>query len=171
MRLVFLLHCLWNESLEFLIVLSRQLKSFLGSLFSWFSRSILQPPLDVGKSVRNRVSFLFLQKKLISSNAQKAPMGTHLAPQANFTFANPAAYVTGNRPVFVNNPMHSNMASHTCCRLTYVITELTRWLLSKDLCKTVYHIYPTPPLGQDMTQGQFFLKRSLIDLNSELSFS
>ena len=21
---------------------------------------------------------------------------------------------------------------------------------------TVYHIYPTPPLGQDMTQGQFF---------------
>ena len=20
----------------------------------------------------------------------------------------------------------------------------------------IYHIYPTPPLGQDMTQGQFF---------------
>ena len=31
-------------------------------------------------------------------------------------------------------------------------------------------IYPTPPLGQDMTQGQFF-KRSLTGLNSELSFS
>ena len=31
-------------------------------------------------------------------------------------------------------------------------------------------IYPTPPLGQDMTQGQFF-KRSLADLNSEFSFS
>ena len=29
---------------------------------------------------------------------------------------------------------------------------------------------PTPPLGQDMTQGQFF-KRSLTDLNSELFFS
>ena len=29
---------------------------------------------------------------------------------------------------------------------------------------------PTPPLGQDMTQGQFF-KRSLTDLNSEFSFS
>ena len=29
-----------------------------------------------------------------------------------------------------------------------------------------YHIYPTPPLGQDMTQGQFF-KRSLTGLNSE----
>ena len=31
-------------------------------------------------------------------------------------------------------------------------------------------IYPTPPLGQDMTQGQFF-KRSLTGLNSEFSFS
>ena len=29
---------------------------------------------------------------------------------------------------------------------------------------------PTPPLGQDMTQGQFF-KRSLTGLNSEFSFS
>ena len=34
----------------------------------------------------------------------------------------------------------------------------------------IYHIYPTPPLGQDMTQGQFF-KRSLTGLNSEFSFS
>ena len=34
----------------------------------------------------------------------------------------------------------------------------------------VYHIYPTPPLGQDMTQGQFS-KRSLTGLNSEFSFS
>ena len=33
------------------------------------------------------------------------------------------------------------------------------------------HIYlPTPPLGQDMTQGQFF-KLSLTGLNSEFSFS
>ena len=32
------------------------------------------------------------------------------------------------------------------------------------------HIYRTPPLGQDMTQGQFF-KRSLTGLNSEFSFS
>ena len=29
---------------------------------------------------------------------------------------------------------------------------------------------PTPPLGQDMTQGQFF-KQSLAGLNSEFSFS
>ena len=31
-------------------------------------------------------------------------------------------------------------------------------------------IYPTPPLGQDMTKGQFF-KRSLAGFNSEFSFS
>ena len=31
-------------------------------------------------------------------------------------------------------------------------------------------IYPTPPLKQDMTQGQFF-KQSLTGLNSEFSFS
>ena len=34
----------------------------------------------------------------------------------------------------------------------------------------IYPIYPTPPLGQDMTQGQF-LKRCLAGLNSEFSFS
>ena len=33
-----------------------------------------------------------------------------------------------------------------------------------------YPIYPTPPLGQDMTQGQF-LSRVLTGLNSEFSFS
>ena len=33
-----------------------------------------------------------------------------------------------------------------------------------------YPIYPTPPLGQDMTQVQFF-KRSLTGLNSEFSLS
>ena len=38
------------------------------------------------------------------------------------------------------------------------------------LVKILYRIYPTPPLGQDMTQGQFF-KRSLTGLNSEFSFS
>ena len=30
---------------------------------------------------------------------------------------------------------------------------------------------PTPPLRQDMTQGQFFFKQSLTGLNSEFSFS
>ena len=32
------------------------------------------------------------------------------------------------------------------------------------------HIYPTPPLGLDMTQSQFF-KWTLTGLNSEFSFS
>ena len=27
----------------------------------------------------------------------------------------------------------------------------------QEIIRVVYHIYPTPPLGQDMTQGQFFL--------------
>ena len=35
---------------------------------------------------------------------------------------------------------------------------------------SVLSYLPTPPLGQDMTQGQFF-KRSLTGLNSEFSFS
>ena len=41
---------------------------------------------------------------------------------------------------------------------------------NKKCLSIVLHIYPTPPLGQDMTQGQFF-KRSLTGLNSEFSFS
>ena len=41
-------------------------------------------------------------------------------------------------------------------------------LLWKSFCADP--IYPTPPLGQNMTQGQF-LKRSLAGLNSEFSFS
>ena len=38
------------------------------------------------------------------------------------------------------------------------------------LYNSVWYYLPTPPLGQDMTQGQFF-KRSLTGLNSEFSFS
>ena len=37
------------------------------------------------------------------------------------------------------------------------------------ILKKYYPIYPTPPLGQDMTQGQFF-KQSLTGFNSEFSF-
>ena len=33
-----------------------------------------------------------------------------------------------------------------------------------------YHIYPNPPLGQDMTQDQSFLRGVLQILNSEFSF-
>ena len=47
---------------------------------------------------------------------------------------------------------------------------LTRTPSPEQMWETHDHIYPTPPLGQDMTQGQFF-KRSLTGLNSEFSFS
>ena len=47
------------------------------------------------------------------------------------------------------------------CRLRYILARMILW--SED------PIYLTPPLGQDMTQGQF-LKRSLAGLNSEFSF-
>ena len=40
---------------------------------------------------------------------------------------------------------------------------------SHSVIPLIYHIYPTPPLGQDMTQGQFF-KRSFTGFSSEFSF-
>ena len=43
-------------------------------------------------------------------------------------------------------------------------------LLLLSLLLLLIIILPTPPLGQDMTQGQFF-KRSLTGFNSEFSFS
>ena len=53
--------------------------------------------------------------------------------------------------------------------------DLTRelkklWNMKVTVILVIGHIYPTPPLGQDMTQGQFF-KRSVTGLNSEFSFS
>ena len=39
------------------------------------------------------------------------------------------------------------------------------WINSQAHEVYIYHIYPTPPLGQDMTQGHFY-KRSLTGLNS-----
>ena len=49
-------------------------------------------------------------------------------------------------------------------------SQISRILLSiRDYLINAY-IYPTPPLGQYMTQGHFF-KRSLTGLNSEFSFS
>ena len=41
-------------------------------------------------------------------------------------------------------------------------------IMALVVSKSLYHIYPTPPLGQDMTQGQFF-KRSLTGLTSCLT--
>ena len=38
----------------------------------------------------------------------------------------------------------------------YLINFLTRFILYEiPVSNTVIHIYPSPPLGQDMTQGQF----------------
>ena len=42
------------------------------------------------------------------------------------------------------------------------------WFVYKPFDRILSHL-PTPLLGQDMTQGQFF-KQSLTDLNSEFSF-
>ena len=52
------------------------------------------------------------------------------------------------------------------------VTELEAWIIPAITAYAASRdpIYPTPPLGQDMTQGQF-LKRSLAGLNSEFSFS
>ena len=60
----------------------------------------------------------------------------------------------------------SSTSFHTKAKVHKYI--LIGWLDSSVLLHI--HIYPTPPLGQDMTQGQFF-KRSLTGLNSEFSFS
>ena len=63
---------------------------------------------------------------------------------------------------------------------SYEVTNKSSWLSFADANKihiyktkrymNIDPIYPTPPLGQDMTQGQFF-KRSLTGFNSEFSFS
>ena len=56
-------------------------------------------------------------------------------------------------------------------RLSAATTASSQILFNKTLFSNLfYHIYPTPPLGQDMTQGHFF-KQSLTGLNSEFSFS
>ena len=41
---------------------------------------------------------------------------------------------------------------------------------TRDISNCILSYLSTPPLGQDMTQGQFF-KRSLTGFNSEFSFS
>ena len=56
------------------------------------------------------------------------------------------------------------MYVYVCLFDIYMCVCVCVWLFD------IYHIYPTPPLGQDMTQVQFF-KRSITGLNSEFSFS
>ena len=52
----------------------------------------------------------------------------------------------------------------------FVIIIIIRYLKPFSNVRIIYHIYPAPPLGQDMTPG-LFVKRSLTGLNSEFSFS
>ena len=42
--------------------------------------------------------------------------------------------------------------------------------IKKKIRQYLYHIYLTPPLGQDMTQDQFF-KRSFTGMKTEFSFA
>ena len=60
-----------------------------------------------------------------------------------------------------------NVSSHVSLK-TGTIWLNVSYFFFYSLFKFLYHIYPTPPLGQDMTQGQFF-KRSLTGFNSEFS--
>ena len=55
-----------------------------------------------------------------------------------------------------------------CLWFTEMVKSTLRHVLSLFLF--VYLIYPTPPLGQDMTRGQF-LSGSLTGFNSEFFFS
>ena len=57
----------------------------------------------------------------------KSANGTHVAPQAKFTFVRPAVYVTSKIPgIGIDiNRVHYDTTSHTCCRSTYIVTELT----------------------------------------------
>ena len=42
------------------------------------------------------------------------------------------------------------------CYLHQCISHLTAWTDRRSICNTIWWYYlPTPPLGQDMTQGQF----------------
>ena len=80
-------------------------------------------------------------------------------------------------------PLKITMIENVCKRLeslgkiTMVHPELidSQWREYLTISNTanltsIYHIYPTPPLGQDIIQGQYF-KRSLTGLNLEFSFS
>ena len=52
----------------------------------------------------------------------------------------------------------------------WYIYPMTKAVQAMEGTHCGWYYLPTPPLWQDMTQGQFF-KRSLTGLNSEFSFS
>ena len=97
----------------------------------------------------------------ISSNPQKAPVGTRVTILTNFTSASPA-YVTS---IGINiNLVHAHIAFPICCRSTELI-RITYKLLRKDLYKIAImgsHITikscfgQTPPIS-DVT-NMFWMK-------------
>ena len=84
------------------------------------------------------------------------PTGTSMKTRKN----QPDTY---KEMIYIRNNVQSNNKN-----TSIELSSSTRKELRKENGDT---IYPTPPLGQDMTQGQFFFKRSLTGLNSEFSFS
>ena len=66
----------------------------------------------------------------------------------------------GNKKKFVPELRSRKCVSGFLCSM-YICVLWTLWTLCVPvwICTShefIYHIYPTPPLGQDMTQGQFF---------------
>ena len=81
-------------------------------------------------------------------------------------------YVRAGRPVFARSyaGVHRNISLMSSSLLLLQCPAcLVRLTCIVFLTGGRYYL-PTPPLGQDKTQGQFF-KRSLTCLNSEFSFS
>ena len=71
----------------------------------------------------------------------------------------------------IHSIIYNNLAMK--CNLSKGKMKISEFTKNKNGIKEklVFLPYlPTPPLGQDMTQGQFF-KQNLTGLNSEFSFS
>ena len=70
-----------------------------------------------------------------------------------------------------NQTVHDALYSQQLQReREYLLRKRPAFVNRRNIVLLLDPIYLTPPLGQDMTQGQFF-KRSLAGLNSEFSFS
>ena len=112
-------------------------------------------------SIHEKLKFLFYDLKLVFTNLSafwhiKKQFFLFCSHVSFFfsTFSSLAFYssVELKSSCFQNQPR---------CKIYWNLSPISNLLLS---------YLPPPPLGQDMTQGQFF-KRSLTGLNSEFSFS
>ena len=77
-------------------------------------------------------------------------------PEEGWRIQRPKHYISTTNKIVLDNSLKNHKQNNT-------------YEASSKKNQRVYHIYPTPPLGQDMTQDQFF-KRSLTRFNSEFSF-